>query len=32
MDITVEPISNYPDEIATFAEWHFAEWGHRPRR
>jgi GNAT superfamily N-acetyltransferase len=28
MDITVEPLSNYPEAIATVAEWHFTEWGH----
>lgn len=28
MDIAVEPLSNYPQEIATVAEWHFTEWGH----
>jgi GNAT superfamily N-acetyltransferase len=28
MDITVEPLSNYPDAVPTVAEWHFSEWGH----
>ncbi len=28
MDITVEPLSNYPDAVPMVAEWHFIEWGH----
>ena len=28
MDVTVEPLSNYPAAIATAAKWHFTEWGH----
>jgi len=28
MDITVEPLSNYPGAIPLVAEWHFTEWGH----
>ena len=28
MEIAVKPLSNYPEAIATVAEWHFTEWGH----
>jgi GNAT superfamily N-acetyltransferase len=28
MDITVEPLSRYPEAIAEVAGWHFDEWGH----
>jgi GNAT superfamily N-acetyltransferase len=28
MDVTVEPLSNYPEAVPTVAEWHFREWGH----
>lgn len=28
MDVAVEPLSNYPEAVATVAEWHFSEWGH----
>lgn len=24
----MEPLSNYPEAVATVAEWHFREWGH----
>lgn len=28
MDVTVEPLSNYPEAVPTVTEWHFKEWGH----
>lgn len=28
MDVVVEPLSNYPQEVPTVAGWHFREWGH----
>jgi GNAT superfamily N-acetyltransferase len=28
MDLTVQPLSSFPDAIPVAAEWHFREWGH----
>jgi GNAT superfamily N-acetyltransferase len=28
VDVTVEPLSKYPEAVPTVAEWHFREWGH----
>jgi GNAT superfamily N-acetyltransferase len=28
MDVSVEPLGNYPDAVPSVAEWHFREWGH----
>jgi GNAT superfamily N-acetyltransferase len=28
VDITVAPLSNYPEAVPTVAEWHFREWGN----
>jgi GNAT superfamily N-acetyltransferase len=28
MDVTVEPLSNYPEAVPTVAKWQFSEWGH----